>query len=219
MNVILSAFRKKDGVFFVREKGFFVAKAGFSLLELLVVMGVIALLIGLSVPAISSTLRASHLNTASQTVIDQLSFARQSAMSRQLPVEVRFYNLPDYDSDSGSSPKSYRALQSFVYDDSGAQPLSRVQYFSSPVIISSDTSQSSLFDIVPESGSITNIPVYGKNYRYRSVYFKPSGSLNVQGSNLCLTVLLGSTAPLSQVGNFSTIQIDSHTGRIQTFRP
>lgn len=194
---------------------------GFSLTELLVVIAIMALLVGLSMPAIGARLRASHLSGAAQEVVDQLNFARQTALSRNLPVEVRFYKLPGYNDSPGSPPAIYRAMQSFLHDDTNVVPLTKSRFFTSPVICSSNPVESPLLGapITTEIPAVTAIPNYGNNYAYRSFFFKPSGATSRQDTNLFLTLVMENDRPLSEGANFFTIQIDPVTGRPRTFRP
>jgi len=150
-----------------------------------------------------------------------LNFARQTALARHLPVEVRFYKLPDYDADTGSAPMLYRAVQSFVMEETNSVPLSRVQYFPAPVIASTDTSNSSLLDstLLAEKGGDIKVPPYQANYQYRSFYFRPNGALSLPNAKLFVTLVLKDDKPLSSGANFSTIQIDPLTGRAQAYRP
>ena len=71
------------------------ASRAFSLVELLVVMAVIAIVAGFAVPAVTTMLKGSQLTQGSQMVVDQIALARQTALSRNRSVEVRFYKFAD----------------------------------------------------------------------------------------------------------------------------
>jgi len=198
-------------------------QAAFSLMELIAVIAILGILVGLSVPAINSTLRSSNLTAAGEAVADQLQFARQTALARNLPVEVRFYKLPDHGQAADSTPKAYRAMQIFVLDGTTALPLGKPTYFTPPVLISANAAESSLLDgtLLPEKlpGTSPPLPTYGINYRYRSFYFKPGGSTSLPNTDIFATLVLENDKPLSQGANFFTIRIDPATGRTGTFRP
>jgi uncharacterized protein (TIGR02596 family) len=197
-------------------------EAAFSLVELLVVIAILAILAAVCLPAVNSSLRASNLNAAGEAVIDQLNFARQTALSRNLPVEFRLYKLPGYNQDSSSTPTTYRAMQAYVLDGTSSVPLSRPQYFSSPVRISTNASESPALDplMLPETTSpAESLPVYGKNYTYRSFYFKPGGRASFLQTNVYFTLSLENDKSLSQGANYYTIQIDPLTGRPRDYRP
>ena len=192
-------------------------------MELLVVMSILALLIGLSAPAVTSSLRASSLSGAGEILVDHLNHARQTALSRNVPVEVRLYKLPGHGQTATASPTAYRAVQSFLLDEDAAIPLTKPQYFTQPVLCSSDPAESSLLDntLLPEKspGPADAIPIYGTNYAYRSFYFKPGGTTSLPHADAFLTLVLENDKSLSEGANFFTVQIDSATGRPRTFRP
>ena len=69
--------------------------AGFTLIELLSVIAIVSILAVTTLPAIRGTLDGVTISGAAGVVESELSFARQVAMSRNLPVEVRFYKHDD----------------------------------------------------------------------------------------------------------------------------
>jgi uncharacterized protein (TIGR02596 family) len=68
---------------------------GFSLLELMVVMLIIGIVAAFVIPASSTILRGSQMVQASQIITDQFSLARQTAISRNHPVEMRLIQYAD----------------------------------------------------------------------------------------------------------------------------
>src|SRR5436190_14571461 len=70
-------------------------RSAFSLIELLVVIGIIALVITFAIPSANSMLRGSQLTQGAQQFSDQIAYARQAAIARNRPVEIRFYRYAD----------------------------------------------------------------------------------------------------------------------------
>lgn len=189
-------------------------------MELLVVVAILALLAAFAMPALSSTLRASQLNTAEQALTDLLSLARQTAISRNLPVEVRIFQLPASAS-SAESATSWKAVQAFVLDGTHAVPLGRMQMVSAPVCAALGPGESTLLDdaVLPLLPGADPLPIYGQNYTWKSFLFKPDGGTSLPHTNVYLTFVLEKDRPLTQGGNYVTVQIDPLTGRARSFRP
>lgn len=200
----------------------------FSLLELLVVVAVILVLASLAVPAFNSIGRASSLTAGTQAMVGALEQARQLAISRNRPVEVRLYKMAEYGQPGTASPVIYRALQLFVIDSGPngtivTNSISRMTKLSSPVIISTNTETSSLMDLqenpAPPGMKISEA---GENYRYRSFRFRPEGGTDLNVSSNWFLTIHGQNDKIEGDGmpaNFVTIQVDPQTGRTRVFRP
>jgi uncharacterized protein (TIGR02596 family) len=196
----------------------------FNLVELLAVMAIIALLIVSSLPAIGQMLRGSRLTSSGQALVDELNLARQTALTRNLAVEVRFYQLPDYDQPVGTSiPSVYRAAQSFLVEGDKRTAHGKPVLFSAPVIISTGAAESSFLASPnrPERDATSSDPAvssFDRNYRYRSFQFTPGGATDLTRAEDFLTLILQHDKPLAEGANFFTLQIDPANGSVRSFR-
>lgn len=95
---------------------------GFSLIELMIVIFIIIIIAAFVVPAASTVLRGSQLVQGSQILYDQLNLARQYALSKNHPIEVRLIRYADPETPgeaaAGGGPGTpasgnYRAIQVF----------------------------------------------------------------------------------------------------------
>jgi uncharacterized protein (TIGR02596 family) len=82
-----------------------VARSGFTLVELLTVMAIMAILLYLAIPASTSLQETNNLGFGGQSVVDELAVARQYAASRNQTVYVRFI------APSASSYQGYSFVQ------------------------------------------------------------------------------------------------------------
>ena len=198
---------------------------GFTLIELLVVMSIIVLLLAAITPAFVGAVRAGHLTNAVNIVVDQLAAARQTAISRNRPVEVRFYQL----SDPATGQSNYRALKAYIYaNGTKAQALTRLYQFESPVSMSTAAggggSQSTALRVAGNQTEIlpgTTVPV-----PYCKLVFSPNGrtDLGPQGSLPWYLTLYPTNLPITDntnhlPTNWAVVQIDDYTGRVRVFRP
>jgi len=117
-------------------------QSAFSLVELIVVAAVIAVIIGFAVPAANNLIKGSQLTQGSQTFADLFSFARQSAMSRSRPVEVRFYRYGDLDTPgedaNDKTTWKFHGYQLFeILENGAALPINKMQRLPKMVVMSS----------------------------------------------------------------------------------
>ena len=208
--------------------------AAFSLIELVVVIAIIAIIATFTVPAATTILRGSALTQASQTLTDQISYARQRALSRNLAVEVRFYQYadPEAPGEKVSDPMTgqYRAMQLFEVVESGvAVPLDKSQRLPISVVIEPNATFSTLISAasqIPAKKPVASDPELprgvAKNYNYVSFRFQQDGSTNLAPATQWFVTIrnltdkvTGSTPP----PNFFTLQIDPVSGAVKGFRP
>jgi uncharacterized protein (TIGR02596 family) len=209
--------------------------AGFTLVELLVVLAIVAILAAASLPSVNGVMRSYQLETTAQGVVNQLTLARQTARTEGYAVQVRLYELPDSNQSATSSPTVYRAMQAFLESAPSASgtvtitPVTKPFIFQTGVVFLNDPSKTStilgLTGTTASSSSDPVLPNYQSNYAYKIFRFLPSGQTdlpaNLTSSTYCLSVVQ-ETAPLTSSGlpaNFQTIQIDGINGNIRSFRP
>jgi uncharacterized protein (TIGR02596 family) len=214
------------------------------LVELLVVVAVITVVASFAIPATNTILWGSQLTQGAQMLSDQLELARQTALSTDRTIQVRFYQYgdPQIPGQQASQPSSghYCALQIFQVLDSGSfVAIGKLQRLPQSVIIDSGATLSSIIGLaqqvsqsspsaaIPASDSgsdlKTSIPVIGLSYNCVYFNFLPDGSTNFSSFTtpwfLTVHKLQDGDPCTSPPANFSTLQIDATNGHIRTFRP
>ena len=220
-------------------------QTGFSLIELLVVMGIIGILTVLSMQGFLAVTRGSSLTAAGQFLRDGLEFARQTAESKNSTVEVRIYQLP---ANASSTPTDYRAFQIFL---KGGQTtpvytaVTKITYLPQPIVLSTDATKTTFLNLTyvntggqtvnqpvpgatpPAGAAAVSLPVYGTNYNYLYFCYTPSGGTNLPppppASNQWFATLVPKNSPLI-AGNgvpsdFVTVIIDPALGNARLFHP
>lgn len=217
----------------LREAGSVLASSSvraFSLVELLVVIALLLILMALVLPATTSLMRSMNISRAAALVTDEMNFARQTALSRNRDVEVRFYRMG---SKLDGNVKQFRAMRSFLADGTDpakSQPLSKVKYLPDTVILSDNTTLSSLLDVNNPSRSglsqgTETLPA--GSTEYVGFLFRANGGTSLKPiappmGNWFVTVV-GENGQAEGGGdlppNYFTAQVDPVTGRMRSFRP
>ena len=204
------------------------SSAAFSLAELLVVIAIIVLLASMLGPMLNSALRGTNLTQGADKVLGVLSLARQTAMTRNQTVEVRFYAYtdPETPGDTGQG----HALQPFVIDDSGnATPIIKPALLPNMIVITTNSTLSSLLSSnTMHSTNTYKIPRVSTNYTYFSFRYYRSGLTSLVGQttpagdqNWCLSVINLNDASSNNTlpKNYTTFTVDPYNGEIKPYRP
>jgi len=203
--------------------------AGFTLIELLSVVAIISILAVTTLPAIRGTLDGVTISGAAGVVESELSYARQVAMSRNLPVEVRFYK---HDDGNGLAWRAVASvIPSSVSGATGDEWLSRGKVLPGNVIADDAQEYSTLISLAGSSSTnagpwtateSATAPGILRGKSYVGFQFRPDGSINLpNGQPWCLT-LRSSTSRQSgsaPADNYVSIVLDSLTGRTMSYQP
>lgn len=201
---------------------------GFSLIELLTVMAILAIVLALAIPSLGHLLRSSGMTNAGDQLLTALSLARQTALTRNRTVEVRLYKYEDPADPAGAR---FRAIQSFVIEPhpsgSATNPISRKATLPPTTYISEASALSPLLNsnsAKRSSGSILGqtISPCGLNYEAASFQFYPDGSTSLTNNPPLFLTIVPANIPngsTSVPANFATVLLHPVSGKSQLRRP
>ncbi len=190
--------------------------AGFSLVELLVVTGIIMLLAALSMMAFGSIFSGSQLSRGGNLVADTLLLARQEAVTRNQEIEVRFYRI-------GGGTGTWRAVRVLkILETSNGQTnqaISRTVLLPDGVVFSAVAALSPLLENGSISGTET-LPGYGAA-AYGGFRFRPGGATDdrINATNNFVTLVEERQRNGSPPPNYYALQINPLTGKISVLQP
>jgi len=203
----------------------------FTLIELLFVIALIAILAVATLPAMRSVLDGTNVNGAASMLEAMIATARQTAMSRNLPVEVRFYQ------DDDGTGAAWRKVGVVIPASSSGLPtdqwIAPGKMLPGNVIMDAAAEFSTILSMATApSGGATNAPwksqepasapgsVQGKNYV--GFRFNADGSSNLPANQAwCLALRNPYAAPAANTpaANFVALVLDPVTGRTLSYQP
>ncbi|MDA0812159.1 MAG: Verru_Chthon cassette protein D [Verrucomicrobia bacterium] len=215
-------------------------KQGFSMIELLVVMGVIAIILAMAVPAMQSMMAGNKLVQAGDELASSLATMQQEAIKGNEAVEVRFYtfrdlNLPvatpqfrayQFVKKVTASTESSRKSTGASKDGFVVVPLSKIERLPEGIIMLNESEYSTLITsqkMIRESRNV-RIPD-SEDGEYYAFHFRPDGSTTLPktGSDQWFVTLVNEADILANAGglpaNFVTLQVDAHNGSARKFQP
>jgi uncharacterized protein (TIGR02596 family) len=185
---------------------------GFSLLELLIVVAIVAGLGALGFAAYSAFRQASAISTGAQLVSDLLAEGREDAITQNITVEVRFYA----DADS-----AYRVLQLHWLKPDGTKPaLALPLFLPEPVAIDATAEHSTL--IASNTDAVAPDPGDPRvNGATRAFHFLSDGSTDLDpAESWYLTLRAGTQSdPAHFPDNWACLTINPTTGKVAILRP
>ncbi len=201
-------------------------RVAFSLVELLVVIAVIGILLVLVVPAFHGIGNANALTSAGAMVVGKLENARNLALARTEPVELRFVKLPG----EGGVSEEYRAIQLFRANP--PEPLGTIQRLPTGMIAVDGAGAAKAYSTITAPAPVNplggDMLLQGATRSYRAVRFLPDGSTTLDalgaenGADRWFISLKFENAPAKTdrpADNFVTVVVDPITGRATAYRP
>ena len=184
-------------------------KRGFTLVELLSVLTVVALLLGVSASTLTSSLQAQQLSASANRIAGELSALALQSVRENREIQIR---LLRQESELGNDHR-LRALQAYSVDPTSGDtsPIGEVIPLESGIVVLEDESLSSLTkhqnSVAPE-GFFTFHPAGGTDLPMDST------------DKWCMTLILERDESISGSGlpaNFRTLVINAHTGAIRVY--
>lgn len=220
----------------------------FTLIEMISVIGIIALLVALVTPTLLDVIRSTRLSASGDSLVNRLSLAQQSAVSMGSEVEMRFYR---YTNSSAERPgeELFYAYQVVHSPQAGVErALSEVYYLESGIILSRLEQLSPLLQTVngqrpnADGNYLFKPPGNAQpdNVSYAAMRFFADGSMRMLTSSSSttgdldtraraytvptfnksyLTIIESKDAQSAQPRNFFCVQIDAYTGKTRVYRP
>lgn len=199
------------------------APAGFSLVELVIVIAIVTMLIAVATPYTLAAMQSANLTSAGDTLMQKLAMAQQRSLTENRPVGLDFYYY------TVDNVKGCHAIQMISYNPATNQAtqLEPPVYWTKQSVVLVEGALSPMFSTnqtATSTGPAAQNPFQSLGATFYRVIFYPNGttSLRVPLRTAYLTLIPTksykpdiSTAP----PNYYTVQIDPVTGRGHSYRP
>lgn len=205
--------------------------AAFTLLEMLIVMGIMLVVLAFSVPVITGLSKSNNLNSGARLVANLLTIARSEAINRR--ALIRFEVATTWPTSDYAS--AYRKMTLFQHDVATATDTQITKWETLPVGISFQPTDPTVGNANPPAGGYffalkqtSNLSVGGQPVTTAYIEFLPTGALNIDAgqSPVRMRVVPGFlpsaaaiTPTLTSTSNWMDASIDSLVGRIALSRP
>jgi len=204
---------------------------GFTLVELITVVSIMAVMIGLLIPSFNSMRNGSDLTQAGQLLVGQIDVAHQTAAAHSHAMEIRVYSYKN--PQIPNADDNYCGIQIFEIMPDGTKTAidKALQIPVSTKICPSETLSTLITSSYALSaGDIQKnpLPSVGVNYTGFAFRIRPNGSTDLPNpiissppSNFFITIhgLNAGHAETQPPANYYTIQIDPLNSSIRTYRP
>jgi prepilin-type N-terminal cleavage/methylation domain-containing protein len=202
---------------------------GFTLLELLVVIGIVLILLAATVPAVVGLSKSNSLNSAGRIVTNVLTIARSEAINRR--TLIRFEIATNWPVDATSAYRKFTLVQHDVTTGADTQltgwetlPTGTIFERQDP-LGTSPSSGSGTYFFTQNPPQTSTLKFAGSDVTTDYIEFGPTGALDTPIANSPVRlrinqgVISGTNEILTGTSNWFETSVDSIVGRIKISRP
>ncbi|MCB1210075.1 MAG: Verru_Chthon cassette protein D [Verrucomicrobiales bacterium] len=233
----------------IQERAVGAFRRGFTLIEMLVVLAIMAMMIAIVTPAFIGVIRSTQMTSTGDAIVNAVNMAQQEAIASNLPVELRFYTWEENGgSRNADVEQNYHAYQVVRLGKVGQRTLStgsntdyaQVEAVADPVVMDSGivVMKNKQYSPLLQSQFKEGQNLFTRaDADYSAIRFYPDGSVKTpktaaNGGSVEAGVVppnlpesYFTVADAREAGgsgdlkNFYCIQIDPYTAKSRVYRP